>query len=441
MSEVIPLYTYEDFSAARDHLKGREFAGMTGYDAYHYLEQPLLEYMRANVPIPSGAGWLFPFVANNFEFDLSQSAKGKNVFYYSGYYQTRKDCLAFLEKITGAIDDPLPLVGRAGTRFRLSNLFNLFRYISWSFALRGMKLDKKGRRYLKYRLAFCVNFRRFLEKNAALLDGMRSMMTLNDENYDENIFVQFCRKRGVPTFDLEHGHYNVTERGEDLTRVTNTLENFTSDYYFAWGDYAKRVAIESGVPEEKIVTVGNPKFIGFNDFPEPSREKVFGVVLDGGGTASLDSNRGMLRAADAIAAKYGYKYILKPHPVYDMSLLDGAYDKNNVVSICEKFKTVRDFASEVCFSLASGSSVYAELLYMRQIVFRYVHPGNRDGYLYLGGGDFSDEKAAFDMVEAFESDPEQFRKQFVEYAEALCGKGDIGENYRRAVNDLANKGD
>ena len=226
-------------------------------------------------------------------------------------------------------------------------------------------------------------------------------------------------------------------RGDDLGKITNTLENFTSDHYFAWGDYAKRVAVENGVPEEKIVMVGNAKFIGFDSFPTPSKEKVFGVVLDGGGAGSLSSNQGMLRIADAIAAKYGYKYLIKHHPVYDMSLLDGAYDENNVKDICDKFMPVRDFASEVCFSIASGSSVYAELLYMRQIVFRYVHPGEIDRYRYLDGGGFSDGDGAFALVEEFERAPDSFAETFVRYAEALCGKGDIGENYRRAVNGIA----
>ena len=166
------MYTYDDFSAARSHLTGRTFAGMKGYDAYHYLEQPLLDYMRESAALPSGVGWLFPYLANNFEFVLKDRSQGKNVFYYSSYYQTRKDCLAFLEKITGAIDDPLAIVGSASKRTRLSNVFGLFRYLSWTFALRGMKLDKKGKRYLKYRLAFCVNFRRFIEKNGALLPSM-----------------------------------------------------------------------------------------------------------------------------------------------------------------------------------------------------------------------------------------------------------------------------
>ena len=431
------MYNYEDFSEALEYLKCRTFCGMKGYDAGHYLEQALLDYMRGTGRLVTLKWRFFPLIANNFEFRIDESVKGKNLFYYSHYYDARKDCETFLKNISLVVDDFCPLVGNPHTKLCLSNILNVFRRISWALALRGIKLDKTGKKYLKYRLAFCVNFRRFLEKNTSKLSGAKVMMTLNDENYDENIFVQFCKKHDITTVALEHGHYDVSVRGDDLGKITNTLENFTSDHYFAWGEYAKRVAVENGVPADKIIMVGNAKFIGVDDFPTPSAEKVFGVVLDGGGTVSLGTNRGMLRAADALAAKYGYKYVIKHHPVYDMSLLDGAYDENNVKFICDKFMPVRDFASEVCFSIASGSSVYAELLYLRQIVFRYVHPGDIDRYRYLNGGGFSDEAGAFALVDEFESDPESFAATFKSYAEALCGKGDIGENYRRAVNDLA----
>ena len=352
---MTPVYDYDDFSEALGYLRRRSFCGMKGYDAAHYLEQSLLDYMRGTSRHISRRWRCFPFIANNFEFRLDESVKGKNLFYYSNYYDTRKDCETFLRNISTAVDDFYPLIGKPQATLCLSNIVNVFRTVSWAFALRGIGLDKAGKRFLKYRLAFCVNFRRFLEKNAAKLEGAKVMMTLNDENYDENIFVQFCKKRGVTTVALEHGHYDVSHRGKDLGKITNTLENFTSDYYFAWGEYAKRVAVENGVPEDRVVMVGNAKFIGVTDFPAPSKEKVFGVVLDGGGQGSLAANCGMLRAADAIAAKYGYKYVVKHHPVYDMSLLDGKYDEKNVKFICDKFMPVRDFASEVCFSIASGS--------------------------------------------------------------------------------------
>jgi hypothetical protein len=80
-------------------------------------------------------------------------------------------------------------------------------------------------------------------------------------------------------------------------------------------------------------------------------------------------------------------------------------------------------------------------LFLRQIVFRYVHPGKTDNYRFLGGGGFSDECGAFELVDRDNNEPDQFKEVFAGYAEMLCGKGDIGDNYRRAINELAGKGD
>ena len=86
------------------------------------------------------------------------------------------------------------------------------------------------------------------------------------------------------------------------------------------------------------------------------------------------------------------------------------------------------YLKSVDFSLVGSSSVYAELVYLGESVFRLTSVQN--DYDGVDWGIFNSESEIFRLIKTYYHDKASFRETTYELGQALCGKGDIAENYR-----------
>jgi uncharacterized protein with HEPN domain len=130
------------------------------------------------------------------------------------------------------------------------------------------------------------------------------------------------------------------------------------------------------------------------------------------------------------------KYVIKPHPISDMSIFDSFIDKDYLYTMIDKSATVEEYSKVVDFSLAMGSSVYAELLYIGEIVFRYVSEDYVDRYELIQWGIVKNSHDFIELIDTYHQNPQFIRRMNQIATKILCEEGNIGDNYRNAINDL-----
>jgi hypothetical protein len=72
----------------------------------------------------------------------------------------------------------------------------------------------------------------------------------------EHLLTQYFRKRGIPTYNLQHGiAYRYNKNLQDRLEYRNII----SDHHLAWGDYTRDEFIRSGFAPGSVYTAGYPR--------------------------------------------------------------------------------------------------------------------------------------------------------------------------------------
>jgi hypothetical protein len=364
----------------------------------------------------------------------------KVLFFASHTNAMRKDHISKIYKLASVIPNSTYLIGKQTNKVLDFNSFLNIRYMPYwwkSIEILDLPFQKK------ISLLFLVfnNFKwvNELEQNRNIIKTINSLIVLFDTNTFDNILVQYCKCLGVPTATLQHGHF----QGKDLSgldeRAGFAYDCCLSDRFFAWGDYSKAEALQSGLSENKIICVGCPTYIGLEDLEHQEIKGVFGVVLDGGGEAANINNKKLIDIANHISKNYNLKYILKNHPGSGTNAYKNYVDDRFLIKVCDRFETVYNFAKQISFALAMGSSVYAELLYMNTTTFRFVPDGSIDLYKRLHQGTFCDEVGLVRLLDEMKTNKEDILKVCSENKAFLFAPGNIAENYRIAIQNLVDR--
>ena len=76
------------------------------------------------------------------------------------------------------------------------------------------------------------------------------VVTMSDRHWNEYVITMSARKRGILTYTNQHGEFG------DLPGYLPIV----SEKIFVWGSKSKEYLVQNGVPPQKIVVSGNPKF-------------------------------------------------------------------------------------------------------------------------------------------------------------------------------------
>jgi hypothetical protein len=260
------------------------------------------------------------------------------------------------------------------------------------------------------------------------------LVTLADFQLQANVLTQFFSLKNIATATLQDG--NPIKMPEFITapqQFMPAFNAFVSDYYLAWGDYYKEVAVSWGMNKDKVISLGMPKYIDKTTKPILNiKSKIFAVLLDN--VPNIDNNISLIKDADYIAEKMNMKYIIRLHPASDLSLYE-KYKKNKYChSFCQKSTPVSEFLEDKAFAIGCCSAVLIEGMLSCAIVLRRLP--NISFFDYLKDVGFpleysSKEEAHNLVVNAFYEYGRGLELKLKNYREKMCGSGDIKTNYSK----------
>jgi hypothetical protein len=269
------------------------------------------------------------------------------------------------------------------------------------------------------------NFKVFSQK-------YKLLVTFCDVHLADNIMAQRFKKAGITTATLQHGWYRETLHDADtFSNIELGFEGFISDKFLAWGEYIKSSAIRSGINPKSVICLGHPKFIGFQGIIKKKTKNKFGLILGRSVLHCQRENRELISIANQVSQKYGFKYIVKYHPSDsddELREYDSLINPEYMFLRSDKDLSVDRFGEDVEFSIIGSSSVFADLLYMGEIIFRYTRVN--DDYDKLDWGKFINQTELFNLIDTFFQNKDDFRGKAREIGWLLCGKGNIVDNYR-----------
>lgn len=180
----------------------------------------------------------------------------------------------------------------------------------------------------------------------------------------DNFVVQYFQSLDVKTATLQHGFFNI--RGKQVW-----ADNSIADYFLTWNEFTRKVAIDAGIEESKIVVCGNFKCVGRREI-KPKENKVIGVILDDTAGVFEDENPIMIKIVNEFCQHNGYKYILRFHPLRDVKMYDNFID-DSAGTVCPLDMPLEEFLSGVELCVVSVSTVLCELESYRFPFFQYAH--------------------------------------------------------------------
>lgn len=166
-----------------------------------------------------------------------------------------------------------------------------------------------------------------LEEVKKLKLNPKVVMCYFDSGPDENVLMQYFKQQGAITVTNQHGLCTFKSHDYDVMNQSQIL-NFKSDYFLARSEKQREYFERAGFDGDKVIVVG---YIGNEEAKvRPRHTGVIGLLLDTP-TMPLSQEAGatLIRYAEELSEKRGFRYIIKCHPSDDVR----AY-KNKVSERC-----------------------------------------------------------------------------------------------------------
>ncbi len=180
----------------------------------------------------------------------------------------------------------------------------------------------------------------------------------------DNFVVQLFRSYGVKTATLQHGVFDI--RGKQIW-----ADNSIADFFLTWNDFTRKVAIDAGIEESRLVICGNFKCVGRAKI-QRKENRIIGVILDDTAGVFADENPKMIKIVDEFCDCNGYKYILRFHPLRDTKMYNNLIN-SSIGDVCSPGISLEEFLSDVEFCVVSSSTVLCEIESYGLPFFHYVH--------------------------------------------------------------------
>ena len=439
-------YTVAEYQKLLDQFKMLRFAGLKKYDAWHYIAISAYRYMylphdddhtigfakRVRIAILLVLRALWTLLLRGYCLEGIEKAEHKTILFLSDYYMSRRDMNTTMQTVSASSDAIVMVRAEKKKKIRLNPKY-FFLVTDWVLKINKLQIAPDLKYLLMKTVADTYLFHECIRKNAKAILKVNALLSLNDENFTENILMQFCHRHGIPTATLQHGHFWNTKNSDELIWYAHNFKNLLADYFFAWGQYTCDLAVKDGVSPDRLIPVGIPKYIGITEKLPLNHNKVFGVFFD---TVSIGSktNLDLARFANSLSEAYGYSFWVKLHPTDSAERYKDIFN-SRFIGFAEPM-SVLDFSKKIDFSLLCASTVFFEQILFGKPSFRYSPSDLPDYFEGLDFSAFSDEKQLKDIVEFYLHDEEGYLCQYKALSDYCCGAGSIEENYRQAIHRL-----
>lgn len=259
-----------------------------------------------------------------------------------------------------------------------------------------------------------------------VLDKNNIVVTYCDMFTSDHYLTTILNKRNNVTVTVQHGIYT----NDDYDFVYSK-----SKYFIANCELSKKYAMECG---KKLVY--SPGLIA--SISEAPREamiynKQFLVLVDGfdkNDEKTISTSTHILEMAERFAAEYGYKYVVRYHPMNAGAILHNA-NSQNILRISESSENTMDVINEAEFIIMGRSTVWFQAISLLCPTFRYM--GFEDDYMsdinYNGFLNYEELKRLYNKTGSETIDDLKLVKK--EY----LGSEDALEAYRNVWRDIAKR--
>lgn len=347
---------------------------------------------------------------------ISIERRGKNIaFLFSSCYQTRKDHLQRFRKVVNLFPDGLVIT--PVQRLKISNVLYLPAFVQFLKSFQKSMSCKQGAYYafclyLTYIEAKC--FIKYIEKSS-----IKKVVVFCDMHPVDNMVVQMCKKQGIKTYTLQHGHYS---------KNSPAFVHSVSDVFLGFGSYTYNIAEKSGFDVSKFRSVGMMDLIG-EEVPSKivlSSNNSCLVILSG----IVEEDISLLTLSEIVLVN-GYKRVIKLHPGSDENSY--AYDWNDEDSIITNQRTIPQLFNQCDYQIvAGGSTVFAEGVIKLFPSFIYDYKCKRyDGVQCLR---FRNSEELMKHIYTLNSNPRVIEESMIITRKVITEVEDINEKYIDAIS-------
>lgn len=415
-------------------LNSIRFVGLKIYDIGSAMNVTLLCNIFLRSVTPNVWRMLFATSFRRIDgYSLVSKADAKLLFFFSDEYRRRNDLEGMFRKVADlCVDKDIMTPGMLEKRFDATGVKFLFFIPIWLLQIRRFRLSLQEKLILISKIIFIKKWVEYLQRH---IDPNKYglLMTLCDAHVIDNIITQYFKKAGIFTATLQHGWCTRSlPDADNFNGIALHFEGFVSDFFLAWGEVAKARAIQSGLPANKIFCTGHPNYIGVHKVQQklfPS--KTIGILLTRSIEPYKTENINLIQIVNIIAQNYGLKYIVRYHPadsITDIREYEKIMHQEFFHGISNKDSTLEALIADIDFFIVGSSSVYAELLFLGAVSFRYT--GINDFYDEVQWGKFTNADELISIINDENIDKTKCMERVLQYGELLCGQGDIAENYR-----------
>jgi hypothetical protein len=315
----------------------------------------------------------------------------------------RKDCLEIWNYVLDQTENKFA--------FRLSGLGKKFRF-SYDRLSKAIRITKQ---ISELNFSGKVYLTAAIYNHLLMIDDLEKNMKASIEKYVsfscvmgiEHLMTQYFKKRGVPTYNLQHGVTFIYEKN-----LVDELEyhNIISDYHLAWGSYTRDELLKNGFAQDQVLTAGYPrKKLGIAlKAPKGKNCLVF--------LSRKDFNAANLELLEKLAAfqditKEDFHFRFKLHPSLNeqeyKEIIRKDYKNANFSVVCGN-NTLQEIlsGSDVDFCIVVNSTAYYECYMFGIPTLRFVH-AQFDMSHPLNQDSFTDAKDFQDLLQKLYGDFDQ----------------------------------
>lgn len=173
----------------------------------------------------------------------------------------------------------------------------------------------------------------------------------------ENLFTQFMKQQGIPTYSLQEGMYSIFKRNPPLDAIQ--YENFETDHLLCWGQFSVDEDKSYGISGNRLLLAGYPKNVKLQALKTDNQYQICMILL--ARDSFRETNNALLSILSTLSSHY--QFCLKLHPSCDYNYYsDFAF--LHQMAIIPKEKTVNECLNqeEYDFCIAVNTTAYYESL-------------------------------------------------------------------------------
>lgn len=118
---------------------------------------------------------------------------------------------------------------------------------------------------------------------------IKTILLWSEQSSTEIITLKFSKKHNIPTYLLQHGYYHDANDAFEFNNFMGNVPNYSTKT-IVWGELYRKILIDIGYDENKILSLGNPLFDEINYLENHSKKKDYVLLATSGPVENLLNN-------------------------------------------------------------------------------------------------------------------------------------------------------